>query len=43
MDYSWDSSYAEDEITNNVVDYALQWVGVTPYVSWYNREYSSLT
>lgn len=43
VDYSWTSSFQRNEAVNNIVDYALEWVGVTPYVSWYNRQYSSLT
>ena len=43
VDYSWTSDFQRDEAVNNIVDYALGWVGVTPYVSWYNRQYSSLT
>lgn len=41
-DYYDYNDYNDYSLGQQIVNYAEQWVGVTPYVSWYNRDYSSL-
>ena len=37
-----DAAVSTDSLGESIVNYAREWVGVTPYVSYENREYSSL-